>query len=213
MTEVKSRVKRRYNSATRREQAVGTRRHVLAAAARVFAERGYGRTTMEGIAAAAEVGVATVYANFGTKAALVEALIKQVTGDESLDVHLVLDEPNLERALERAAVNIRKLHERSAPLTDLLRSARGHEPVLEALWRGWQEGHLAAMRLFSDWLGSLGVLRQGLRPGEAADILYALAGAETYRELVQERGWSPRRYQAWLAEAGKRLLFDTSASS
>jgi AcrR family transcriptional regulator len=209
---MEGRVKRRYNSPTRREQATGTRRHVLAAAARVFAERGYGRTTMEAIAAAAEVGVATVYANFGTKAALVEALIKQVTGDENLDVHLVLDEPNLERALERAALNIRKLHERSVTLTDLLRSARGHEPVLEVLWRGWQEGHLAAMRLFSDWLGSLGVLRQGLRPNEAADILYALAGAETYRELVQERGWSPRRYQAWLAETGKRLLFDTSAS-
>ncbi len=213
MAEMESRVKRRYNSPTRREQADGTRRHVLAAAARVFADRGYGRTTMEAIAAAAEVGVATVYANFGTKAALVEALIQQVTHDERLDVHLVLNEPNLERALERGAANIRKLHARSAPLTDLLRSARGHEPVLEALWRGWQEQHLAAMRLVSQWLASRGVLRKGMRPDEAADILYALAGAETYRELVHDRGWSPHRYQAWLADAGRRMLLDTSASS
>ena len=50
MAEVRKPVKRRYNSATRQEQAAGTSRNILAAAAEVFAERGYGRTTMESIA-------------------------------------------------------------------------------------------------------------------------------------------------------------------
>ena len=141
------------------------------------------------------------------------ALVDQITGDQRLDVRLVIDEPDLDRALRRGAAMMRELHERSAALTDLLRSARGQEPVLENLWRRWQAQHLTAMRQTAQWLNRRGLLRAGLRADEATDVLYALAGAETYRELVRERGWSPRRYQAWLEEASRRLLIDDSARS
>jgi AcrR family transcriptional regulator len=213
MAEMREPVKRRYNSATRQEQAAGTRRNVLAAAAKVFAVRGYGRTTMESIAAAAGVGVATVYANFGTKAAIVAALIDQFTGDPRLDAKLTVAETTRARVIRRGAVTMRQLHERSAALTDLLRSSRGHEPALEALWRRWQAQHLAAVRQVARELAKRRMLRRGLGVNEAADILYTLAGAETYRELVGERGWSPRRYQAWLEEAGERLLLASLAAS
>jgi AcrR family transcriptional regulator len=211
MAEPGRKVKRRYNSITRREQASGTRRHIMAAAGRLFAERGFGRTTMESIAAAAEVGIATVYVNFVTKAAIVEALVDQVTSDPHLDVNSVLEEDDLDRALRRGAANIRQLHERSAALTDLLRSSRGDDPVLEVLWRRRQQQHLRAMREFARELERRGVLLAGMRVNEAADILYTLAGAETYRELVVERGWAPRRYQAWLENAGRRLLLTRPA--
>src|SRR5260370_40265137 len=101
MAEMREPVKRRYNSATRQEQAAGTRRNILASAAKVFADRGYGRTTMESIAAAAAVGVATVYANFGTKAAIVAALIDQLAGDPGLDAKLTLGEPTRARVSRR----------------------------------------------------------------------------------------------------------------
>lgn len=211
MAESGGTVKRRYNSVTRREQASGTRRHILAAAGRLFAERGFSRTTMESIAAAAEVGDATVYVNFATKVAIVEAILAQVTSDPDLDVNFVVEESDLDRALRRSAGNIRRLHERSAALTDLLRSSREDDPVLGALWRRWQEQHLRAMREFARELAHRGVLLAGLGAEEAADILYTLAGAETYRELVAERGWSPDRYQAWLEKAGRRLLLTSSA--
>ncbi|MEO7421388.1 MAG: hypothetical protein ABIU87_03205 [Ornithinibacter sp.] len=32
----------------------------------------------------------------------------------------------------------------------------------------------------------------------AADLLWCFSNEEIYRELVQERGWSPDRYEAWL---------------
>jgi AcrR family transcriptional regulator len=212
MPESERKVKRRYNSVTRREQASGTRRHILAAAGRLFAERGFSRTTMESIAAAAEVGVATVYVNFPTKVAIVEAILAQVTNDPDLDVKLVREESDLDRALQRGAGNIRRLHERSAALTDLLRSSRGDDPVLGALWRKWQQQHLRAMREFARELARRGALVAGLGADEAADVLYTLAGAETYRELVEERGWSARRYEAWLENAGRRLLLTSSAT-
>jgi AcrR family transcriptional regulator len=52
---------------------------------------------MESIAAAAEVGVATVYANFATKVAIVEAVLAQMVSDPDLDVNLVVEESDLDR--------------------------------------------------------------------------------------------------------------------
>jgi AcrR family transcriptional regulator len=206
MAEMTDRVKRRYNSPTRREQAMGTRRHIAGAAAIVFAERGYGRTTMESIAEAAGVGVATVYATFGTKAAVVEAIMNQVTGDQRLDVKHVLEQPDMVSAVRLGIGLMREIHERSGALTDLLRSSHGHEPALESLWQRWQRQHFSAMRQVAQMLGHRNALRPGLRTDNAADILYALAGAETYRELVQDRRWSPQHYEEWLADAVQRLL-------
>jgi hypothetical protein len=40
----------------------------------------------------------------------------------------------------------------------------------------------------------------------AAAILLALAQPEVYRELVEESGWSPDEYEAWLAETLKEQL-------
>lgn len=189
---------------------MGTRRHIAATAAIGFTKHGYGRTTMESIAAAAGVGVATVYTNFGTKAAVVEAIMNQVTGDERLDVNLVLGQTDVDSALRVGVGLIRQLHERSGALTDLLRSARGHEPALEALWQLWQKQHFSAVRQVAQMLASRRALRPGLSPRDAADILYVLAGAETYRELVQDRRWSPKRYEAWLADAVQRQLLAAS---
>src|SRR3954467_1689984 len=65
---------RRYDSPRRREQAAATRREVLDAAERLFADRGYAATTIAAIAGEAGVAVKTVYLAFETKAGLLRAL-------------------------------------------------------------------------------------------------------------------------------------------
>ena len=45
-----------------------------------------------------------------------------------------------------------------------------------------------------------GALRPGLRERDAADIIHALMSPEVYRLLVGDRGWTPGRYEQWLAE-------------
>ncbi len=71
-----------------RERGKQRRREaVLQAAAELLAERGFTRTTMELIAARAGLGVATVYKYFGTKASIVESIIR----------------PSLEKAFAEAA--------------------------------------------------------------------------------------------------------------
>src|SRR5688572_27541076 len=58
----------------RQLQAEATRRDILAAARRLFAERGYAATSMAAIAEAAGAAVQTVYDSVGPKRAILLAL-------------------------------------------------------------------------------------------------------------------------------------------
>src|ERR1700682_3004952 len=74
---VKPRPKRRpYDTSHRREAAAETRKAVVAAASKLFADRGYAATTMTAIAAAAGVALDTVYASVGPKPVLFRHLIE-----------------------------------------------------------------------------------------------------------------------------------------
>jgi hypothetical protein len=53
-----------------------------------------------------------------------------------------------------------------------------------------------------------GGLRAGLSVDQAADVVWATNSPELYVLLTVERGWSPRRFTSWLADAWCRLLLD-----
>ena len=199
-------VKRRYRSPQRREQANATRREILHAAQGLFSARGFGRTTMEDVATAADVSVATVYLAFGTKLGLLSALIADVVEDPTLDVQQVLAEADRDRQVAIGARLIRQLHERTTGITGILRSGRGNDARLEILWDDWQARHLAAVSRVARHLAAAGSLRPGLDDASAADVLYPLTGSETYRQLVVDRDWPPARFEEWLADAIRRLV-------
>src|SRR4249920_3803133 len=74
--------RRAYRSPRREQQAAETRAMVVAAAARLFGERGWAATGMREIARAAGVSVETVYASFRSKSELLMAAIDvAVVGD------------------------------------------------------------------------------------------------------------------------------------
>src|SRR5260370_32162154 len=76
-------VKRPYQSSLRGAQAEATREDVIAAAARLFAEKGYAATSIEEIAAAAGVSRTTVFTSVGGKAKLLKtALDVAIVGDD-----------------------------------------------------------------------------------------------------------------------------------
>jgi hypothetical protein len=56
-----------------------------------------------------------------------------------------------------------------------------------------------------------GSLRPGLDADRAAAILRAVCRAEVYRELVEESGWSPDEYEAWLFETLTEQLLPLEA--
>ncbi len=46
---------------------------------------------------------------------------------------------------------------------------------------------------------------QRVPPDGAADVIWATNSAEFCRLLVQDRGWSPQRFESWLADSWCRL--------
>src|SRR5690242_4957614 len=76
-------VKRHYESTHRQEQARHTRAVILDAAAALFVSPGYAATPLTAVAAQAGVAVQTVYKIFGSKKALLSALVDvTVAGDD-----------------------------------------------------------------------------------------------------------------------------------
>jgi hypothetical protein len=55
-------------------------------------------------------------------------------------------------------------------------------------------------------------LKPALDAKTAVDLVWALERPEVFRELVIVRGWSPDRYEAWLAQTLK-LLGETAKRS
>ena len=74
-------VVRGYRSQVRARQAEDTRRSIVEAAAALFAERGYARTSVAAVAAAAGVAVNTVYTSVGGKSALIMAMSEDGAAD------------------------------------------------------------------------------------------------------------------------------------
>ncbi|WP_242419577.1 TetR/AcrR family transcriptional regulator, partial [Frankia sp. CpI1-P] len=92
---VKDRPSRVKNRPSRAEKTRLTRRRIIAAAADLFLDQGYGATTLDQVAARAGVAVQTVYFHFGNKATLLkEALDVAAVGDD--EPVALLDRPWLE---------------------------------------------------------------------------------------------------------------------
>ncbi len=204
---VRQEVKRPYQSALRGAQAQSTREAVIAAASRLFCEQGYAATSIEDVAAAAGVSRATVFASVGGKAKLLKtALDVAIVGDDepiSLPERprskAIRAEPDPRKYLALYAELVTEMDGRLAAIHEAVRGAAGVDADARALW----ESHLAqhrqgAANVISD-LSRKGGLRQDLDPEAAADIVWLL-GPGAYHMLVNRRGWSPERFQAWLTD-------------
>ncbi len=207
-------VKKSYNSPLRAEQARATRRAIVAAAARLFVERGYGPTTVDAIADAAGVSRKTVFTSVGGKAeALKLAIDWAIVGDDEPvpllqrpQVQSGLVEPDARRILTDYAADIRQIHSRIAPLAAVVDEASGSDPALRALAEQGREQRLAGMRVLAQVLADRGALKPGLTASEAADILTLFNDPKVYQRLAVERRWDEERYQTWMADALVSLL-------
>ncbi|MEO8288717.1 MAG: helix-turn-helix domain-containing protein [Chloroflexota bacterium] len=199
--------KRNYNSPRRQEQAQATRQRILEAARRLFVERGYVAATLPAIAREAGVAAPTLTFAFGTKFAILDAVIKlAVRGDEApvpLEIRSwwqeMLAEPDPVRKLNLFAAHSRRIHERTTDIFEIVRGAATADPEIAALRRELNASRLQDVKGVAQSLAQKGSLRPGLAPEQATDLLWTLGAAETYRMLVVERGWPPDHYERWLA--------------
>jgi len=209
--------KRAYDSSGRKEAAQETRQAILAAARSLFCEKGYAATTMSAVAQAAGIALDTVYATVGRKPALLALLIETsisgsevaVPPEERDYVRAIRAEQSAEGKLKIYAAALRNIQARLAPLFRVLQQAATLDPALAELWSGFAERRASNMRLLAKELESTGRLRHDLSVEEAADALWSMNAPEDYLLLVEQRGWSPEKFERWLGDAWCRLLLDS----
>jgi AcrR family transcriptional regulator len=205
---------RGYHSPLRAGQAQRTRLAILAAARRLFVEKGYAATTVATIAAEAGVAVDTVYAAVGPKPAVFRLLVETaISGtDEAVPalqrdyVQRIRQAATARAKIEIYAAALREIAERMAPLFLVLRAAAPHADELAEMHREIGERRARNMLLFAEDLAATGELRPELPLSEVADIIWSMNSAEYYALLVHERGWTPSRFERFLVDAWCRLL-------
>ena len=203
-------VKRSYDSSKRKQQAEATRRRLATSARRLFARDGYAVTTIEAIARDAGVAVQTFYATYGSKRAVLLALIDEVERDAdiaTLRARLQEDASDPRLQLRHIVDFNARLFTRAADILAVLQSAGSADDDLSAIWREGEARRLAGQASLVRAWARASVLQTGLSKQMAADILWSFTGPDTYRLLVTERGWSIARYADWLWSALERLLF------
>ena len=192
---------RRYVSKLRQEGAEATRESVLSAARRLFVRYGIDRVPIDQIAEAAGVASSTIYAIYRSKEGILRALIETTLFGERFNVvRSMLDgvtDPARQIAL--SAQVARTIYEAESSELGLIRgssafssSLRKMEQELEKTRFNMQEDRFRL--LFKE-----GRQRKGLTLDEARRILWMYTSRDVYRMLVSEGGWTPDRYQQWLA--------------
>ena len=212
-------VKRPYRTSYRqiqaRQRAGATRDLIAAAARRLFAQRGYERTTIVAIAKEAGVAVPTVYSNFKTKRAIL-AHIHELTASMSDVSELRRDflaaPQGSRRKLEIAAAFNSRHYAHAADVYHVLGTAGESDPAIARLMRQVEDATRARVGMVAKELAAGGRLRKGVDEREAADVLFTIGSPAVFYQLVNKFGWSAHRYEEWLVDTFDRLLLSRSAS-
>ena len=198
-------------STSRRQQAEQTRQRIRDAARKLFLAKGYAAATVTDIARAAVVAPQTVYFTYGSKAALLSAVIDaEIVGD--LDPVPLLDRPAAKRVatasdpaerLRRAVTLLCGVTERVAPLYELARGG-ATDPEVRALLDRHEEQRRQTHRVLVATLADQ--LHDDLDVSEAGDRLYALVSHDVYWLLVERCGWTKQRWRRLTQEEARRQL-------
>jgi len=181
---------------------------VLEAALKLFAEQGYVATSVDDIATSAGVGRATVFASVGGKPALLkQAYDVAIVGDdepvpliERPRSQSIQADPDPRIQLARYAEVVTEIAGRVAGIYEAVRQASGADAVARDLWTEILRQRRVGMDNLIRALATKSELRDGLDPKSAADLAWVLVDPGLYQMLVQQRGWAPAQYQAWLTD-------------
>ncbi len=193
------RVKRKYDTTSRRQQADQTRDRILEAARRVISQNGFADATFEAIAAEAGVAAPTVYAAYGSKSGILQALMTRAAFNSTYEnvVREALESDDPVTRLRFAARIARGIFDSLRSEAEVLRGATAIAPDFirerERIRYERQEGVVQV-------LDRKGALRTGLTVSMARDILWTLTSYDIYRRLVVERRWTADQYERWLGD-------------
>jgi AcrR family transcriptional regulator len=154
------------------------------------------------------VAVPTVYATFGTKGAILEALLDAMEHDADVSaVAAAMADASVAGQRDALVKFVTQLFTKGADVIAAARAAGDSDPGLRTLARKGMERHRREMKKIAAAWTSAGAVRKGLAPDDAGATLSAITSYTLFADL-QDAGWSARKYEAWVADAINRLILD-----
>lgn len=197
----------KYHSPLRERQAAATRRSIIEAAYELFQELGWATTTLPMIATQAGVSVDTIYATFGTKSALLMAVVElAIVGDH--EEPAMADRPDFAllgqgRRPERLRAGVQytmDVYRRSVPILRTLREAAAGDEVARARHQQYDQDR-------RDLIAAGMTLILGREaPDDVVDAIWALVSPEVYTYLIEGRGWSAARVEDWFVDLANAAM-------
>jgi AcrR family transcriptional regulator len=178
----------------RQRQAAATRVRVVRAARRVFARRGYGAATVAEVARSAGVAVPTVYKLYGSKRALLAA-VGDAWAEQFAPQDLAAMPQSPLDALAWWAAFARRQWESGLDVAMIYAAAITSEPDVQQDLEPRLADRERLLAMLADIL--VPQLSPGMTREDAIAVLGALTLPEVYRELVNDRGWTPDQYERW----------------
>ncbi|MFK4086093.1 TetR/AcrR family transcriptional regulator [Kribbella sp. NPDC020789] len=188
----------------RQAQAEETRIRIAQSARRLFAEQGYGATSIDAIAKDAGVATRTIYSAFGTKREILSLIcdlwLREAGAQERAEQVFAIEDP-AER-LRGAAAWLTNLYSAGFDVVLIFEAATDESAETKALLRSKLAGRNQVMDAMIE------SLRPALRiPLKQAQAVYrALAAPGVYQELVDESGWTPAEFEEFVADSLARQL-------
>lgn len=165
---------------------------------------------LEDIAADAGVSRQSVYLHFGTRGALLVALVQHM--DETLGLFHQIAEIEacadpvvaLEKTLRLSARYQPKIHGVGMALANLAITDEDARAAFEDRMRIRREGFNEVVRAVK----RSGRLVRGWSVEHVADVLWEISAPSSFHHLVVERGWSVDAFEKWLLHVGRSFLVD-----
>jgi AcrR family transcriptional regulator len=207
-------VRRPYDNSRREAGARATRMRVIAAAKQLFVEHGYPATTIESIAEASDTPLPTLYRLFGTKRAVLKAVVDtSLVGDDAPiafgdrpQVKAALATADPEALIDAFAVICGEVLDRSCAIHHVLATAAlVDDAAAELLAELRAQAYTGRSRIVAA-LRALDALDPTLGEGEAEDMVYTCLSFEVAHILTVERGWCTGQYEAWISRSLRSLL-------
>jgi AcrR family transcriptional regulator len=196
----------------RERRAQLTRDEILGAARRLFAERGYARTSVRDIAKAAGVSAQTVYDSVGSKQELVARLNDLIDTEAGIaDIARAAAESDDPRELAATSARItRSILEHCSDIVHALVTGAAAEPELAAVLAEGQRRHVAGAGQTVGLLRRLDALA-AIDSDHAVETLAAITDIRFALVLQENYGWSLDQLENWMAATSRTLLLGQSS--
>jgi AcrR family transcriptional regulator len=199
--------RRRYRSQLRAQRTEETRRAVLDAARELFVSNGWAATGMREVAAAAGVALETVYSHFASKRGVLRAVVDTAVVGDDAPVPLAqraefraIGEGRRPARIRATARLLTTVQVRTAAVAVLLRQAAPADEEIAEMLRSTRE------RQRRDVAAALELIVGRAPTSTERDGVWAIASPEIYLLLVEESGWTPEQYEAWIATTLERVV-------